>query len=793
MIIETIKVKPTGFLASWRYVNVEITDNGIISNSDVADKPTVNLEKISDYRSNNRAYANGALITTFCNFITFTRFNMYAMDDRPFAYVETNLNDTTCGYLTPLPEPAVPENPFGTPIYGPYKTFDYCNDNGENVNVTISKKKYTGSVSVIKTGDGTPVKLSYKPVDNKSDVIRPLECVLSFINDGLLLSEFYTEDERTFLVEVKVVSLTVFKGYVIPDSCSEPFANANYPVSIKCTDGIGSLKSVTYPTPSGPTFDLKQSFIDILAYCLAPLNTNLPISTICNLYEVSMPNGLNDDPLSLSAINPLRLTDDKGKTLTCYEALKSVCEAWGMWVSQVNGKWMFVRYNEPSKLVVRQRNYNFKALFLSAENIENDRSVANSNSVDYIALSGGEKQIEGGYKRVSVLSSFGKVPSILYNGDFEAWNGFNFTFWTRYGGIDISRIQRTVTNTQGADIPIQNYALQFNQRANPGKWIEQDRSKVNQGDKIRVSYRVSNIPYDPLLIAVGVGYKFKLRIKVGEYYLFNRDGSNTYEWTKSLSYVINEISNISGNLNTFTFGFDIPETPVTGNMIIQLYGFDTTYDYIEPYVPGINPISVDDITFTKTSQSGDNDVLGILNFTDNLRYYTNNPDRIEILFGDLFFRKLATQELDNLYAIYIGDKNSTAWVEYGVSGAPVAFGMALAKSIMRAYQIASVNWNGELKLSKDASPFNYLDVLKFNTPSEPTFSDKTFTFLGVDIDLKTNRLYNVKMAEVFDVAMVSVDNTVPYYPNSPDPIFIQDANYIKVLGIFTSEFTQEFN
>lgn len=819
MIVETFKVKPTGFLASWRYININVSPDGLIYTTNVPGEPAINLDRVSDYRSNNRyAYTNGQLITTFCNLTTYTRFNVYAQDERPFAYVTTVLDDTTCGFETPLPEPAVPPNPFGEPSYGEYRFFEYCDVDGLPISVLISKKGYVGSAHLIETGDKTPVRLSYKPIELKSDPIRPLECTLSFINtDTFLLSEFYTEDERTFMVEVEKDGLLIFKGYIIPDSCSEPFAPNRYPISIKCTDALGSLKTVTYPLPIGSTFDLRQSFIDILAYCLAPLNLNLDIVTICNLYEVTMPNSLNDDPLSLASINPLRLADDTGKTLTCYEALRKVCEAWGMFIVQQNGKWNFVRFNEPSKLVVRQRTYNYKGLFLTGENLSNERKVTNSSGADdYIAIQGANNEIQGAYKRVEVLSNFGKVPSILYNGDFEAWDGFNFKFWTKYGGIDISRIQRSVVNTQGKVIPIQNYSLQFNKRANPGKWLQHSDIPVQIGDKIKYTYRVGQTQTGTIARPSRYVY-FKMRIKVGEFYLYNVDAGNTYTWVKSLSIVTNAIENPYGDLNSFTFGFEIPECPVTGLMTIQLFGFtDKLSVGVEENNTLISAIQIDDITATKTSQSGQNDVLGILNITDNLRYFTNKPDRLEILFGDYFFRQIAgysasttpidttrpprdtgalplQESLEYLYAIYVNNKYSTGWVEYGVSGQPVAFGMALAKSILRAYQMPFVLWQGELKLAKDALPFNYLDVIGFVTPNEPTFSGKRFSFMGVDIDIKTNILSNVKLSEVFDAPMVSVDNTVPYYPNAPEPIFIQDANYVKITGIFTDEFTQEFN
>ena len=793
-IVETFGVKPTGFLAAWRYVNVNVSDTGAVTNTNVPGKPNVNLDRVSDYRSNNRAYNNGQLITTFCNLSTFTRYNVYAQDERPFAYVTTGLNDPTCGYETPLPEPAVPYNPFGQPNYGGYKTFAYCDRWGRSVNVLIEKKEYTGSVSVLEVGGQEPVIISDKQVDNKFDPIRIKECTLSFLStENFQLSEFFENDERTFRVTVTFDGIVDFKGYVTPDSCSEPFAPPNYIVSIKCTDGIGSLKTMSYPFPIGASFNLRQNFIDVLTYCLAPINLNIDLVTICNLYETSMPTSLNDDPLALVTFNPLRLADDTGKILTSYEVLVAVCTAWGAYIVQTNGKWVFARANELSKLVVRQRTYNYTGLFLGAENIENDRSIGNVFNDDMIATSGANLENQDAYKRVSVLSDFGKVPSILYNGDFEAWNGFNWTYWTKYGGIDVSREQRTIVNSTGATTLIQNYALKFNKRNADGKYLEHSPIPVQVGDTIKYSFRVGKTPNNTLSSSPFYT-TFWMRIKVGEWYLYNANGGNTYTWVKSLATVILRVDNPDGDLNTFTVGFQIPECPTTGQMIVQLYGFG---DGLEAGATGTytNDLVglIDDIKLTKSSQSSENDIVGMLSICDNVRLCRQKPPQIDILWGDYFYRPLATQELDNLYTLFIGTNYTKGWYEYGVANAPLAFGLCLAKSIIRAYQQPFYIWTGDIQLSEDDRPLSYMDVMSFIVPDNPKFSAKRFAYLGGDFNLKSNIIKNAKLAEIFDNTAVTVDNTVPYYPNMPDPLFVQDTNYVKVNGIFTDEFTQEFN
>lgn len=374
--IDEFSVKPSGFLASWRYIAIYVDDDGIITYEDVPGKPSINLDNLDDYSRVSRNYGSNDAITHFCNLSTFTHYYVRSSNFRPFAVTTTVLNDPACGYQTPLPEPAVPFNPFGNTTYKGYREFEFCDVDYQTVNVLIEKKDYEGEIFPIELGGSSPVTLSYKEVDTKYETIRPLECVLRFVvNEDFLLQEFYTEDERTFRVTVTKQGVIKFRGYIIPDSCNEPFNAPPYEVSIKCTDALGGLKTVTYPLPVGQTFDLQQSFKDILCYCLAPLNLNLNLATICNLYEKKMPNGMDDDPIDLVTVNPLRFATEKGTIMTSYDVIHEICKGWGAEFVQIDGVWHFVRTNERANDVVRRRTYNYKGLRLYSDQLNTKRMI----------------------------------------------------------------------------------------------------------------------------------------------------------------------------------------------------------------------------------------------------------------------------------------------------------------------------------------------------------------------------------------------------------------------------------
>jgi len=442
---------------------------------------------------------------------------------------------------------------------------------------------------------------------------------------------------------------------------------------------------------------------------------------------------------------------------------------------------------------------------------------------DIIALAGADLTIQNAYKRVVVNSVFGKVPSIITNGDFETYDGQNWEFWVKYGGINISRIKRTVMNSNGVLVPTDNYAIRFNQRANAGKWLEHGDIPVQLGDTIKISYNVGQTPNTVTTTGFyGIGnysipatfryyYLFKMRIKVGNYYLYNEGNNNKYEWVQQLAYVGNQITNDKGDLNSFTFNFTVPECPVTGAMVIQLFGFQKIeYVVTEPYQVGFgvtlpsqsfvneltsyDPIEFDNIKAVKSSSNEENDIIQITNVADNLRNFSQKPDPIDILFGDYFYREKNTNPLDNLYALTYNGQYTTNWAEFtGSDSKSQPFGMVLARSILQAFQKPFRLWNnGGLKLKQNARSFSYLDILSFDVKNETEFSNKLFAVLGCEIDLKTNIVSNVLLSEIFDKVAKSNDITIPSTSETPLPPILQDPNYIEENGIFTEEFTGEF-
>lgn len=808
-IIDEFKVKPSGLFAAWRYKRVLVDNNGLITNTGVPGEPVMNLPCLNDYRKNNRRFKQDDLITEFCNLETFTNYRVYAQDCEPFAYVQTDLDSAKCGYQEPLPTPGEPPNPFGKPNYGLYKFMNDCDIDGNPIEVNFYKKEYTGDVSEIKIGSRSPVVISYSGNEEKRFGIRPCECNLSFIVDeNFSLEEFYTEDEREFLVEVKQDSNIKFKGYVVPDSCAEPFLAPPYEVSIKATDGLGGLKNVIYPIPTGPKDNLRQAFLYILTYCLAQTNLDLDVTTVCNLYESKMKNGLDDDPLVQASVNPLRLSDGKGNMFNCYKVLETICNQFHAYIAQVDGSWHFVRNTEIVNQVIRRRIYNKDGFFLRGENFDPLRIAGHNKEVELINHNG-EFVIGNAYKRVNVRLNFGNVPSIIFNGDFERYDGANFDFWTKYGNINVSRVQRTIKGSAGAPIDIENYALQFNETANVGKWIQADKMRVEKGDKITLNFTVGPCPTPQNL---------KLRIKCNELYLFNdinSENPDTYTWEPQIATVTFAVSQ---STNPVTYSISMPEMKETTDMYIQLFGFTSS-----------TSVWIDDLSINKNSTKDKLDINSNIFISSQLAFFTNSPEELQILFGDFDILKDTTVDItnpfinipgptfgfgdfpaiypavipdnyrnpaleNNMYAIYTADGSySQFWLEYGLNNSPAPIGLALARSILKLYQKPYRIYTGDFK----GNDLSYNNVFRFQVDGETRFFLKKFSIISGDFNLKFKELTNAKMIETFAKNIITNDIVIPGYDGDGDatPFIPQDPANISQngRGIFSDQFTQEFS
>lgn len=720
----------------------------------------------------NRTYAPDELITEICDFSTGTNLKVYAQVAPPFAYLVEDLDNPSCALPTQEPE--------------------YVENWGDE-----------------------PVVLSYKGDDNKLSPVTPCECVLNFLcTEDFSLEEFYTNDEREFKVIVSVDGATKFEGFIIPDSCQEPFLPTPYQVTIRATDAIGAMKSITYPIPYTSKSNLRQSFLEIIAFCLSATNLSLNIRTICNVYETKMLNGPDDDPLVQGKVNPLRFTGENGNLLDCYQVLEAVLLLFKANIRQSNGEWVINRQDELAQEVTRTRVYNNKAFFLYSEVFNPIREITTlSDDTDFPFGMDQNILIGNAYKRASVLTEFAKSPAMVFNGDFEQFDGQNFSFWTKFGGMNVERVQKTIPGTGLARIPIEDYACQFNERAQSGKWLQSNDILIELGDSVQLAF--SHSPF----FAVG---SIKIRVKLGEYYLTNAVNGTDFQWVKSLSTITLKLeTNVfqSGRTNV---RLTMPEAPVSGIMVLQFFGpqqYDVQYTsggqviYVEN--TNYNPLDIDNVAVNRSQKVDQKLPDGTIHISEQGGFYTKKPEQLKVLFGDYeptfsvilgldisiiqgnfifdMSGNLDTSVVtDNLHAIYTADNYySSTWYEYGTSSGRIPIGLLLAKGILKSHQKPYKYISGSFYVENALS----INTFRFVYDCIPEFSQKIFSLLSCDVNLKSNTLTSVNMVEIFDKYVKTVDISQPHHPGDVEPPISANPNtppLVPTEGIFTDEFTDEF-
>lgn len=824
-------VKPSGVFASKRYTRVYVDDNGNVTRQNVPGKEAINLNSINDYKSTNFPYSNGQFIGDFCNTTTFTNYRLYASFNSPFMTVQTDLNAPKCGYLEPLPTPAVPPNPFGTAVYNLYAKHLFCDVDKTPFSVNIYRKNLSGAFIPFEIEESAvdPISLDVTGGDDKFTPMRVTECTFTFIaKQNFEFSSLYTFDQREFKLEVKneLTGDIKFIGFIQPDNAQELFVAPPYEISVRATDGLGELKKIPYPFPVGSKTDVRQKFTHILAYALAQTNLNLDIMTACNIYATGMLTGINDDPLDQASVSPLRMSDSGGRAYSCFEALEAVCTQFGASLSQVDGVWRFMRVNEFARGNVRFRRYDYTARFKIGGTLATLR-IAGDNSQDVI-LSGGSHNLTVGnpYKYVKVIQEFGRAVDVIYNGDFTQWDGQNFNYWTRYGAINVSRVQKSVVSATGTVIPIDDWACRFNERANSGKWLEDSPTWVNIGQTAKLTLNIGKTD--------GI-HDFKVRFKVGEYYLTNDSGN--FEWIRALSTTSIRVDNTSGDIFTFSISIEIPAFPISGDLIVQFYGFTklvavnsgstppsgarpsrgvengvggTVITYYE--VDDYTPIDIDNIAISTTVDDSKK-IKGIVNVSAQNGFYTESPDDITVIWGE--FRSgalnpysvsgsfvparpprngigLDQEPQAQLQTIYIQDGTpATGWFEYGESNTPLPIALTLARAILKAYQKSYRFMEGDFI----GDNLSYLDSFNIIVPNESDFSQKIFVWQNATFSIK-NKSATGKMVEIFSGSIVSNDTSSPIQPGDDGggiPPIVQNPNApSQIIGIFTEEFTPEF-
>lgn len=207
----------------------------------------------------------------------------------------------------------------------------YCNKNGDSARIDIIK----GALTPVETIEGTdnPFLLSYKmDTSNKSGFFMNSSANISVYESGTFnIDNLKTSSETELKVEYYINDVLFWSGFIIPDFFSR---NIGVPATIEmvASDRIGTLKGSTL-------LSLTQyvSMRDIAVACLAKTGLSLPLLTMADFGNNGQTNAFFKS-LGLSG----RLSDTKGRNISCYDILRSILVACDGKLLQQDGAWYIV-------------------------------------------------------------------------------------------------------------------------------------------------------------------------------------------------------------------------------------------------------------------------------------------------------------------------------------------------------------------------------------------------------------------------------------------------------------------
>lgn len=296
----------------------------------------------------------------------------------------------------------------------------YCNEDGVEARLDIIKGSST-PVEVIE-GTATPFVLNYKmDKPDKSGFFMTSSADISiFETTSFNIDSLKTSSETEIKVEHYIDNILDWAGFVIPDFFSKTIGSPAT-VEMVASDRLATLKGVTLT-------DLNQyvSMRDLAVACLAHTGLSLPLYTLADFGNDGQTNAFFK-ALGLSS----RLSDTKGRNISCYDILKSILVASNSKLVQQDGAWHIVNKWQHEQgtgnlfsNLTSSTPYSEQTINFSDVHVGGRRSI-----VPVAAITGVYHEFGGGrsYPDNFDFRDFGLIPE------------FNFPGWTKAGTFNVAR------------------------------------------------------------------------------------------------------------------------------------------------------------------------------------------------------------------------------------------------------------------------------------------------------------------------------------------------------------------
>ena len=205
----------------------------------------------------------------------------------------------------------------------------YCNKDGVEARVDIQKGLATPVIEV--EGTERPFILSYNndKGDKSGMFLSSSADIEIYETTDFNIDNLKTSNETELSVTHYINNVVSWRGFIIPDFFSIE-VRSNPVIAMTASDRIGTLKSVTLSNL--PSMITNR---ELCVQCLEKTGLNLPLKTLADFH-----NGVDD--FFNSKVLSQRLTDLKGRSISCYDILCSILTQTNSKLLQRDGAWHII-------------------------------------------------------------------------------------------------------------------------------------------------------------------------------------------------------------------------------------------------------------------------------------------------------------------------------------------------------------------------------------------------------------------------------------------------------------------
>ena len=513
----------------------------------------------------------------------------------------------------------------------------YSNVGNYQYDVSIYQKDYIGSSSDLTFGNVTITR-------GDSDLLQSIkgsEANLEIINDTdfKFESEFGSANYGDFYVVIDKDSSTLWQGYNIPNTFTEPYEITPYFTELKFNCGLGHLKYKFFED-AGNVYSGQKSILEVVRLCLNRLPNAASISQSIresiNIFEDSLyggtPSGTDsminsifvDTGLYKKQVEGTNGVDYQG--WSCYKVIEEILKIFNARIYSWKGLWYIDQIREQKDALIYYRDFlprvgSEDTLTIDGTGSYNPRQAVNRSTL--------HPTPEG---EISILPALEKIKykyftqnvdylnnDIITNGYFSAlttydpliypnstgspsfWNftGFNPEDYAAiyFNGVSSNWFQFDPSSVQSNDTF--NDAVYFHQQKLGVGFASTDKLRLQIKSYIEADWTTgTNTGYNissfyNFVMTANVEKRFKL--KLGNYYLngFVTGSNSVLNWTTTDSYftINRQLTNgPQGNIplnysdsgtvwSDVLYTFDTPTIPFSGVVDVDFYVYEPFHEF----------------------------------------------------------------------------------------------------------------------------------------------------------------------------------------------------------------------